>query len=91
MLQQMIDDWPAKWRAEGRTEGQAALMRRMAARKFGPETAERLAKRLADVTDPECAVEVGEWLLECESGEELLDRVEGLCKASAGRGRVAPG
>ena len=70
-------------RVEGRTEGQAEVVRRQAARKFGAETAERLAGRLADVTDPERTAEVGEWLLECESGEELLARVEGLCESSA--------
>ena len=70
-------------RAEGRAEGQVAVMRRMAARKFGAETAERLAGRLAELADPERAVEIGEWLIECESGEELLARVEGLCESSA--------
>ncbi len=90
-----LEKWAAerkeKWRAEGRaegrtegrTEGQVAFMRRMAARKFGPETAERLADRLAEIADPERAVEVGEWLLECESGEELLDRVARLCDSCA--------
>ena len=83
VLQQVIDDWPAKWRAEG----QAEVVRRMAARKFGAETAERLA----ELADPERAAEVGEWLLECESGEELLDRVEGLCESSANGDGAAPG
>ena len=57
-------------------------MRRLAARKFGAETAERLAGRLAVIADPERVGEVGEWLLECESGEELLDRVARLCESS---------
>ena len=64
-------------------EGQAELMRRMAARKFDAATAERLSERLAGITDPERLAEVGEWLLECEHGDELLGRVARLCAASA--------
>ena len=47
-------------------------MRRLAARKFGPETADRFAERLAEIPDPERLGEVGEWILECDSGEGLL-------------------
>ena len=79
MLDDKMIDWTVQWRVEGRTEGQAAPMRRLAARKFGPETAERLAA----LADPERAGEVGEWHLECESGEELLDRVARLCETCA--------
>ena len=87
VLQQVGMDWSAKLRAEGRvegrSEGQAEIMRWQAARKFGEETAERLAGRLAAITDPKHAKVVGEWLLECESGEELLARVARLCKSPA--------
>ena len=71
------------WFAQGRTEGQAELMRRMAARKFDAATAERLAERLAEIADPERLAEVGEWLIECEHGDELLGRVERLCTICA--------
>ena len=70
-------------RTEGQAEGQAELMRRLAARKFDAVIAARLAERLAGITDPERLAEVGEWLLECEHGDELLGRVERLCAASA--------
>ena len=87
MLNQAAKDWSLPYReqgrAEGRAEGQAELMRRMAARKFDAATAERLAERLAGIPDPERLAEVGEWLLECEHGDELLGRVERLCAASA--------
>ena len=95
MLQQVGMDWSAKLRdegrAEGRAEGQVEVVRLQAARKFGAETAERLAERLAEITDPKRAVEIGEWLIECGSGEELLDRVEGLCESSATGDGAAPG
>ena len=77
----------AEWRAQGRAEGlaegrargrakRAEVLCRMAARKFDAETASRLAEQLAETADPEWAGEVGKWLLECESGSELLDRFE---------------
>ena len=63
----------ADGRAEGRAE-QRALLRRLAARRFDAETAERLAKLLAGVDDPDRLAEVGEWIVVCATGAELLDR-----------------
>ena len=53
-------------------------MRRMAARKFGSATAQLLAERLERVHDSEHVAEIGEWLIECESGEALFERLEGM-------------
>ena len=75
MLYETVKEWTVQWLAEGRVEGQAEVMRRQAARKFGAVMADRLAEELERVHDPERVVEIGEWLIECESGEELLDRV----------------
>ena len=87
MMNEAVNDWTAPWReegrAEGRAQGQTEVMRRIAARKFDAETAERLAERLAEIADPERLGEVGEWLIECEHGDELLQRVERLCGTSA--------
>ena len=52
-------------------------------RKFDAATAERLAERLAGIADPGRLAGVGEWLLECEHGDELLGRVERLCAIRA--------
>ena len=82
MLRESVNEWTTKWMAQGRTQGRTEVMRRQAARKFGPETAERLDRRLAEIADPERTLKVGEWLLECDSGEELLDRVARLCESS---------
>ena len=80
MLRERVQEWmAAKWaegHAEGQTQGQLELMRRMAARKFGDETAERLAERLEPVQDAERLAEIGEWLFECGSGEALLARLD---------------
>ena len=87
MLYETVKEWTAQWLAEGRVEGrakgQSEVMRRQAARKFGVVTADRLAEELERVHDPEQVIEVGEWLIECESGEELLDRVRRTCMAAA--------
>ena len=79
MLYETVKERTVQWRAEG----QAEVMRRQAARKFGVVTADRLAEELERVHDPERVVEIGEWLVECESGEELLDRVRRKCMGAA--------
>ena len=85
MLRERVKEWMEEERSAGRAEGRAEsrarqveLMRRMAARKFGSATADRLVERLNRMHDPERMVEIGEWLIECESGEELLERFEGV-------------
>ena len=63
----------------GRQEGlehERFLLRRMAASRFGAGTAERLSVVLARITEPERLAEVGEWLVRCDSGAELLARVD---------------
>ena len=84
--EQRLAEWAAPRIERSRTEGQTEVMRRQAARKFGPETADQLAERLAEIPDPERLGEVGEWILEYESGEELLARVARLCETAANGG-----
>ena len=73
-------EWQAEWFQRGHDQGigrgQTELMRRQAKRKFDAETAERLSGLLDGLTDPERLAEVGEWIIECETGAELLDRTE---------------
>ena len=76
MLRERVQEWMAEKWAEGHAEGQLELMRRQAARKFGGETAERLAERLEPVQDAARLAEIGEWLIECGSGEALLARLD---------------
>ena len=58
--------------------GGVRLVSRLAALKFGGETAERLAGLLRDLTTQEDLDRVGDWILECGSGGELLSRVSSL-------------
>ena len=66
--------------AEGRQEGleqQRELLQVMAKRRFGAATADRLAACLAEVREHDRLMAIGGWLVDCASGTELLDRVEG--------------
>ena len=56
-------------------EGRATLLSRLARQKFGARTAERLSRLLEDITDPEGVARIGDQIIECETGEELLARV----------------
>ena len=65
-------------RKAGLEEGWAAersLLRRLAARRFDAATAEALFGMLANVRDAERFAEVGELVIDCATGGELLDRV----------------
>ena len=77
-------EWEARWfergHMQGQAEGRRALMHRMAARKFDAETAGRLSVVLDGLADAERLAEVGEWIIECETGAELLDRAERACR-----------
>ena len=89
--EQRLAEWAAPRLERSRVEGQTEVMCRLAARKFGRETAELLSGRLAELADPERLGDVGEWLLECDSGEALLARVARLCKTAAAEDSASPG
>ena len=56
-------------------EQERRLLCRQAARKFGAETAPRLSVLLEVLADAERLAQVGEWIIECATEAELLDRV----------------
>ena len=65
-------------REQGLEQGRAeerALLCRQAARKFDAAAAERLSAALAEVADPDRLAEVGDWIIECGTADELLARV----------------
>lgn len=59
-------------RVEGRVEGRATMVCRQARLKFGAETAERLSQLLEGIADPERIARIGDRIIECETGAELL-------------------
>ena len=82
-LVERVAEWPKQWFREGHEQGleqglahERALLRRLAASRFGAETAERLSGVLAGIADPEGLAEVGERLVRCGTGSEFLARVD---------------
>ena len=77
-LEARAREWPREWLAEGREEGQEegqlAMLRRLASRRFGAATAEALVSALAG-NGGAARLEAAEFVLDCETGAELLDRV----------------
>ncbi len=59
---------------QGVHQGQTDLLRRQAERRFDAETARRLSA-LLDGADADRLIEVGDWIVECSSGDELLERL----------------
>ena len=76
-LEERVSQWPAQWIREGMAQGlehERALLRRMAASRFGETAAERLSATLARITDPERLSDIGDWLVRCDTEEEFLHR-----------------
>ena len=73
-------EWGARVLERGREQGERALLRRLAERRFGVETAAQLSELLADVAGAEDLLQAGDWILECRTGGELLER----CRRSRG-------
>ena len=79
-------------RAEGIRQGldhQRELLRRLAAVRFGADTAEHLSRMLDEIAEPDRLAAVGEWIVRCGSGDELLDRV-GEGRTPDGSGGTKP-
>ena len=63
--------------AHGRAEGlerERALLLRQAQRRFGADVAVALSKLIKGVEDPDRLAEVGDWIVDCATGGELLKR-----------------
>ena len=75
-------EWEARVLERGREQGIAqgraeerALLCRLAERRFGAETAGQVSELLAEVAGAEDLLEAGDWILECRTGGELLERL----------------
>ena len=64
-------------RTEGRAEGRAALLVRLARRRFGAEAGDRLAGLFGTPADSGRLASAEAAVIECATAEELLRRVEG--------------
>ena len=74
-LEERVAEWPKPYIRQGREEGLAherKLLRRQAAARFDAATADRLARALAAEADPERLAVIGEAIVRCTTGDELL-------------------
>ncbi len=67
-------------REEGRTEVGSSLVRRLARRKFGADTAEELSGLVGGIVDLESIARIGDLIIECETGTELLEHAREECR-----------
>ena len=63
-------------RAEARAGECVRLLHRQAARRFGAAATQPLAAFLESVDDAERLAEVGDWIVDCATAAELIERVE---------------
>ena len=97
-LEETARGWTEQWFAEGVEQGRAegiergiergraeerALLCRQAARKFDAGTGARLSGLLDRFTAPGQLGEVGDWIIECDTGADLLARVERMARPSS--------
>ena len=85
-----VAQWPELWRREGyaeaRRQGRArerALLRQIAAVRFGDETGDQLGFELAGNDDADLLEAVEELIVSAESGPALVDAVTELVRRSA--------
>ena len=85
-IQAQIDRIAAQGRAEGLAEVRAearaeslervrSLLRRLVAWRYGTDTAQEVNPLLAATEDPERLTNVGNWIMECATGQDLLERL----------------
>ena len=84
-LAERMEREAAQWRRRikrSRQEGmelglahERSLLRQQAARKFGDATGDRLARRLADVSDTDRLSEVGALIIDCDTSASFLERI----------------
>ena len=73
-FQKYFDEIEARGVERGIAQGHADLLRHLAERRFGAEAAGQLSGLLAGM-DTDRLIEVGDWMLECRTADELLDRL----------------
>ncbi|MCY4212725.1 MAG: hypothetical protein OXF68_03770 [Gammaproteobacteria bacterium] len=60
---------------EARVADQRALLVRQSTRKFDAKTARQVAQRLSGVRGLAALAEVGDWIIDCPNGDELIERL----------------
>ena len=81
-LTSRLDETIEEWHRDAVTEGQRALLLRLARQRFGAETAERVDALLGGTRDVDRLASVGESIIEANSGVDLTDRVAAVMRSS---------
>ena len=66
----------ADGRREGHTDGRREVIVRLAARRFGADIGRRLGGRLENIDDPGLLDRVGDLIVDCETGDQLLASID---------------
>ena len=78
MLGETLDAWAEEkfqlGRVEGRVDGERELLFRLTQRRFGSKTADALSRLINGLEDPDRLAKVGDLVVDCATGRELLDR-----------------
>ena len=74
LMEARLQEWHDSAIAQGMQQGQTDLLRSQVEQRFGAETARQLPA-LLDSVEADLLIEVGGWIFECGSGDELLQRV----------------
>ena len=83
-LEQGLAQGLEQGREQGREQGlehERALLRRMAALRFGAEAGERAAALMADIGEADQLADVGDWLVQAGDGDQFLARVASIAQA----------
>ena len=87
MLAETLLEWEELKIGEGLERGlergreeERRLLRSLAARRFGGETAAAIRPLLSSLRDAESLAEAGALIVDCKTGAELLEGVRGLCR-----------
>ena len=74
LMEARLQEWHDSAIAQGMQQGQTDLLRSQVEQRFGAETARQLPA-LLDSVEADLLIEVGGWIFECDSGDELLQRI----------------
>ena len=72
-------------RVQGLEQGRRDMALRQARLRFGDAVADRLSPILERIADPAALAEVGDWVIQCRDGAELVAHAEAA--AGSGNGR----
>ena len=75
MLVENIRQWAVDYKEAGLKQGKRELLLRLIETKYGIEVREQLTETLRRHTTTEALDRFGDWIIECESAEELFQRI----------------